>query len=154
MDYIDRKIADLVQADGQISSAEVGKAVGVSTSTANERIRKLAAAGVIRAWRAVLDPDRVGAKLCALLFVDVDFDGEPAFRAAVTAMPEVQEAHHVTGARSYALKVRVADTGALQAFLQDRLKPLPGLVRTETIVVLDTVKETTVVAIPDAGEGR
>ena len=56
--------------------------------------------------------------------------------------------HHVSGARSYLLKVRVADTAAMQRFLSERLKPLPGITRTETLVVLDTVKETTEVALP------
>ena len=52
MDEIDRKIAELLQADGRLSSAEVGKAVGLATSSANERIRKLAASGLITAWHS------------------------------------------------------------------------------------------------------
>lgn len=149
MDNTDRNIAALLQRDGRLSSAEVGKAVGVSTSTANERIRKLTASGVIVDWRAVLDPDEVGARLCAFLFVDVDYDGEAAFRDAVETMPEVQECHHVTGQHSYLLKLRVADTRALQTFLQDKLKPLAGITGSETLVVLDTVKETTVVVLDE-----
>ncbi|MDX1400386.1 MAG: Lrp/AsnC family transcriptional regulator [Kiloniellales bacterium] len=147
MDDIDRKIAELIQGDGQLSSAEVGKAVGVSTSTANERIRKLTATGVVKAWRAILDPNRVGARLCALIFVDIDYGGEEAFRRAVAQMPEVQEAHHVTGAHSYLLKVRVADTEALQAFLENKIKPLGGITRTESLVVLRTLKETSQVLL-------
>ena len=153
MDGIDRKIAELIQRDGRLSSAEVGKAVGLSTSTANERIRKLTAAGVIKGWRALLDPERAGASLCALLFVDVTYEGEAGFREAMAGLPEVQEAHHVSGPHSYLLKLRLADTRALQHFLQTKLKPLPGVTGTETLVVLDTVKETTEVllAATDAG---
>ena len=44
--------------------------------------------------------------------------------------------------------VRVADTKALQRFMQDKLKPLDGVTGTETLVVLDTVKETTELAFP------
>lgn len=151
MDTIDGKIAGLLQADSRLSSAEVGNRVGVSTSTANERIRRLGAGGVIRAWRAVLDPDRIGAGLCAMLFVDVSYAGEDAFRQAIAGMPEVQEAHHVSGPHSYLLKLRLADTKALQRFMQDKLKPLDGVGGTETLVVLDTVKETTELAFPEAG---
>ena len=64
-------------------------------------------------------------------------------------MPEVQECHHVTGQHSYLLKLRVADTRALQTFLQDKLKPLSGITGSETLVVLDTVKETTVVVLDE-----
>jgi Lrp/AsnC family leucine-responsive transcriptional regulator len=154
MDKIDHKIADLIQNDGQLSSAEVGKAVGVSTSTANERIRKLSATGVIRAWRAILDPDLVGARLCTMIFIDVDYGGEQIFRKAIKKMPEIQEAHHVSGAHSYLIKVRVADTRALQEFLDGKIKPLGGIIRTETLVVLDTVKETSVLAMSVENEER
>ncbi|MDJ0893908.1 MAG: Lrp/AsnC family transcriptional regulator [Alphaproteobacteria bacterium] len=147
MDEIDRHISDLVQRNGRASSAEIAGAVGVSVSTANERVRRLAASGVIRAWRGVLDPDRVGAGLCSFMLVDVSYEGEEAVKAALSACPEVQEMHHVSGAHSYLLKVRLTDTHALQAFLQDKVKPLNGVERTETILVLETIKETTEVLI-------
>ncbi len=153
MDEIDRHISDLVQRNGRASSAEIAEAVGVSVSTANERVRRLAASGVIRAWRGVLDPDRVGAGLCGFMLVDVSFDGEDEVKAALSACPEVLEMHHISGAHSYLLKVRVADTHALQTFLQDKVKPLKGVQRTETILALETVKETTEVLIGGGAAG-
>lgn len=153
MDDVDRKIASLVQADSRLSNAQLAEAAGVSVSTANERLRKLSAAGVITAWRAVLAPKAVGAGFCSFVWIDVAYEGEAAARAAIAAFPEVQEMHHVSGPHSYLLKVRVADTGAMQRFLAEKLKPLAGIARTETIVVLETVKETTEVALPDLPEG-
>lgn len=149
MDIIDRKIANLTQNDGRRSSAEIAAAVGVSVSTANDRVRRLAAKGVITAWRAVLDPRSVGAGLCCFLLVDMAYAGEEEARSALVARPEVQEMHHISGAHSYLLKVRVADTHAMQRFLQDHVKPLAAVQRTETIFVLDSVKETTEVLISD-----
>lgn len=147
MDEIDRKICGLVQKDGRRSSAEIAEAVGVSVSTANERVRRLAASGVISAWRGVLDPVRVGAGLCGYVLIDMSFDGEAEAAEALAARPEVLELHHISGPHSYLAKVRVADTRAMQKFLQDVLKPLKAVQRTETIFTLDTVKETTEVLI-------
>jgi Lrp/AsnC family leucine-responsive transcriptional regulator len=152
MDRIDKQIADIVQRDGRKSSAEIAEAVGVSVSTANERVRRLASAGVIEAWRAVLDPSRVGAGLCGFMLVDMAYKGEEEAKAALAERPEVQELHHISGAHSYLVKVRVADTNALQRFLQERVKPLKAVQRTETIFVLETVKETTEVLIADLSE--
>ncbi len=151
---MDRKIAGLVQRKGRSSSAEIAEAVGLSVSTANERVRRLQARGVITAWRAVLDPKRAGAGLCGFVFLDMDYDGEAEAKAALTRCPEVQELHHVSGARSYLMKLRLADTDAMQAFLQDRVKPLKAVTRTETLFVLETVKETTEVLIAEPSGDR
>ena len=143
MDAIDRKIAGLIQKNGRLSSAEIAAAVGVSVSTANERVRKLTSSGVVKEWRAVLEPAEMGLKLCALVLVDIDYEGEDEAMQTMATYPEIQEIHHISGARSYFLKIRVADTDGLQKFLKEKIKILKSVVRTESFIVLDTVKETT-----------
>lgn len=150
MDQTDRKICGVIQRDGRASSAEIAEATGVSVSTANERVRRLAAAGVIAAWRGVLDPVRVGAGLCGFMLIDMAYGGEAEATRVLSARPEVLELHHVSGAHSYLAKVRVADTRAMQRFLQNIVKPLAAVLRTETIFALETVKETTEVLIAPA----
>jgi Lrp/AsnC family transcriptional regulator, leucine-responsive regulatory protein len=147
MDNIDRKICELIQRDGRQSSAEIAAAVGVSVSTANDRVRRLTSSGVVTAWRGVLDPVHVGMGLCGFILIDMAFEGEEAAKALLSKQPEIQELHHVSGAHSYLAKIRVADTAAMQAFLQNVVKPIAAVQRTETIFVLETVKETTEMVI-------
>lgn len=147
MDEIDKKITRLIQKNGRLSSAEIAKAVGVSVSTANERVRKLEKNGYIKEWRAVMDPRKVGANLAALILVDMDYEGEKEATEKLATFPEIQEIHHISGARSYMIKIRVADTDALQEFLSSKVKPLGAITRTESFIVLDTVKETSEVII-------
>ncbi len=142
MDEVDRKILNIVQTDSRMSSAQIAQSVGVSVSTANERVRKLTVSGHIRAWQAVLAPEKVGANLCAFLLLDMDYTGEAAACAALAALDEVQELHHISGAHSYMMKVRVADTEALQMLMSEKIKPLAGIVRTESMLVLNTEKDT------------
>ena len=150
MDTIDRKIANILQKDGRTPSAEIAEAVGTSVSTANERVRRLASTGNVTATRAILDPVAMGAGLCAFILVDMDYTGESAAKAHLAQRPEVQELHHISGGHSYMVKVRVADTAAMQRFLQLELKPLKAVTHTETLIVLETAKETTEVLISDA----
>ncbi|SNS72632.1 Lrp/AsnC family transcriptional regulator [Tropicimonas sediminicola] len=154
MDEIDRKICGLLQANGRASSAELAEAVGLSVSSVNERVRRLVAQGVITGWQAVLDRGATGASLCAFVLLDVDYEGEAEACTALSERPEVMELHHVSGARSYVMKVRLADTAALQAFLQEVVKPLRGVRRTETMISLDALKETMAVPVAPRGEGR
>ncbi len=139
---MDRKICSLLQANGRAASAELAEAIGLSVSSANERVRRLTAQGIVTGWHASLSPEAVGAALCALVLIDMDYAGEAAACAALVARPEVMELHHVSGPHSYLMKIRVKDSRALQAFLQEVLKPLPGIRRTETLLSLEALKES------------
>ena len=65
------------------------------------------------------------------------------------------ECHHVTGAWNYLMKVRLRNTGQLERFLAEVIKTLPGVLRTETLIVMSSAKETTVLDVaPDAPAKR
>ncbi|WP_158263453.1 Lrp/AsnC family transcriptional regulator [Aliiruegeria haliotis] len=147
MDATDRKICALLQANARTSSTEVAEAVGLSVSSANERIRRLAAQGVVQGWHAVLDRQAAGAALCAHVWLDMAFEGEAEACEVLVARPEVLELHHVVGAHSYLMKLRLPDTRALQSFLNDVVKPLRAVQRTESVIALSTLKETLTVPI-------
>jgi Lrp/AsnC family leucine-responsive transcriptional regulator len=151
MDATDTEILRLLQIDNRRSSNEIGKEIGLSVSAVNERVRRLNAMGVVKANRAIVDPAAAGLDLCAFMFVDIDSRGdEEGFVAGVAAAPEVQEVHHITGSHSYLLKVRTPGTSDLQKFLSSTLKLLPGVIRTESFVVLETRKETSELPIQAA----
>ena len=148
MDTIDREILRILQADNRLSNAEIGQAVGLSVSATNERVRRLNSSGVIRGNHAVLDPDRVDLPLCAFIFVDlVPHPDEQGFRQQVAARSEVQEVQQVAGSHCYLLKVRVAGPQALQRLLTDHIKSQADVLRTETVIVLETVKDTPTMAL-------
>lgn len=152
MDAIDLQILRLLQEDNRCSAAELGQKSGLSISATNDRVRRLNASGVIRANRAIVNPNAVGLHLCAFIFVDLEpRANESAFAKALFKLPGVLEAYHVTGPHSWLLKAFVCDSSALQLLIAKELKSLPGVLRTETLIALDIAKETT--ALPLAAIG-
>ena len=154
MDGIDRRIVALLQKHGRLPQSDLAAQVGLSPAALGERLRRLEARQTIRGYAALVDPSAVG--LHTLAFVRVQIEGpeypaaEIAFLDHVRGDDAVQECHHVAGEDSYLLKVRAADNAALAAIV-GRLKALPGLARTSTLIVLDTAKETTVLPISEDG---
>ena len=147
LDAKDRKILDLVQRDGKLPQAEIGKRVGLSTAAVNERLKKLELAGVIRRYAAVVDPHAVGATVTAFVEVFIEHPRhEPGFIATVRAMDEVQEIHHITGEFSVLLKVRTSGMEALQRLLIHHLNALEGVRQTRTVIALSTSKEESFVS--------
>jgi len=149
LDDIDHRLLALLQQDDRVPVAELGKALGVPASTLNDRIRRLVKLGIVKGFHAHLDPEKVGLDLLAFVFIGWSDPGtEAKFLAAIAAAPEVQEAHHVTGAWNYLIKVRLRTTRDLEGFFAEVLKEVPGVQRTETLIVLSSPKDTTLVVPP------
>jgi Lrp/AsnC family leucine-responsive transcriptional regulator len=150
MDATDRKILDHIQRRGRDTYAEIGETAGLSVSAVNERLRKLESRGIIRAWRAEVDPAALGRPVLA--FVQVEIAGvkeDAAFRKAIRRAPEVLECHAVSGAFGYLLKLRLAALEEVETFVTGTLRPMAGVARVETALATSSVKETSVV--PPAG---
>jgi len=161
IDQTSRVILETLQSDARISNAEIGRRVGLAPSAVFERIKKLEERGAVRGYNANIDPAAVDLGLLAFVLVRSDErGGAPRTEAALVAMPEVQEVHHVAGEDCFMLKVRARDTAALNDLLANRIGSLDSVRSTKTTIVLRTAKETSTIPIasselarsPEAGD--
>jgi len=149
LDEIDHRLLALLQEDDRVPVAELGKMLGVAPSTLNDRIRRMLKLGVISGFHARVDPEKVGLDLLAFVFVGwSDPETEKRFLEAIAREPQVLEAHHVTGTWNYLMKVRLKTTRDLEGFFASVVKEVPGVQRTETLIVLSSPKETTRIVPP------
>ena len=153
MDAIDAGILDLLQTDARTTQAEIARKVGLSQPSVAERIRKLEEARVILGYAARVDAKKLGKDITAFVSVDIDHPRHFAgFAQRVMAMDEVLECHRVAGEESYVLKIRTENTGTLDRLLVDRLRSIPGVMSTNTTIVLASVKEETRVSPTRGGD--
>jgi Lrp/AsnC family leucine-responsive transcriptional regulator len=151
MDEIDRNITVALQLDGSAGLAELAKVAGLSVSATAERVKRLEERGVIRGWRADLDPAEVGCPVLVHVLAEVAAGPEDAsFRAMARESEQVLECHAVTGGWTYLLKLRLADLAALDGFLSERLRAAPGVRRVQTLLALHSVKETSILPVAPA----
>ena len=152
MDDIDRNILLELQGNGAAGLAELAKVAGLSVSATAERVKRLEERGTIRGWRADLNPAAVGCPQLAWVFVMLQSGAEAGFIAAMAADEAVLECHAISGRWSYQVKLRLPDLAAVDSFTNLRLRALPGVMRTETLVALATHKETSALPIAPADE--
>src|SRR4028118_195800 len=101
MDEIDRNIVVALQQDGSSGLAELAKVAGLSVSATAEGVKRLEERGVVRAWRADLDPASVGCPLLAHVLAAVaPGQDDAAFRDRMRSEEAGLECHAVTGARA------------------------------------------------------
>jgi len=149
LDELDIRIVDLLQRDGRATQLEISRAVGLSQPAVAERIRKLEDRGVITGYTARVDAAKLGKDITAFIGVNIEhpkyFEG---FAKKVLAMPDILECHRVAGQDSYILKVKTANTKTLDALLVETLRTIAGVTRTQTTIVLSSIKEDTHVRVP------
>jgi Lrp/AsnC family transcriptional regulator, leucine-responsive regulatory protein len=152
LDRIDRKILRLLQQDGRTSVSQLAREVHLSVTPTMERVRKLEAAGYIDGYFARLSARRLGLGLLAYVEVQLDRttrDAFERFKSAMLAYDEVMECHMVAGGFDYLLKVRVKDMERYRSFLGDSISSLPGVQQTHTYFVMEEVKSTHVIVVPE-----
>lgn len=143
MDETDLALIELLQKDARTPQAQLAAQVGLAASSVNERIRKLGERGLIVGYHAEISAEAMGYDLLAFIYVAWGkSETERVFLKKIVGQPVIMEAHHVTGIWNYMLKVRVKNTRMLEGLLAKVIKAVPGVDRTETIIVLSSVKET------------
>jgi DNA-binding Lrp family transcriptional regulator len=141
MDATDRQIVALMRADARRSFQDIGRRVSLSAPAVKRRVDRLEREGVIRGYAAAVDPAAYGWNTQA--FVELFCEGTMSGREvqeAVAAHPEVAGAYTIAGQPSAILHVRAADTRHLELALE-RIRNAPGVLRTQTQIVLSTLFE-------------
>ena len=152
LNRIDRNILRELQRDGRMAYSELARRVGLTTTPCIERVRRLEREGYISGYSAVLDPVALGSSL--LVFVQMRLarkskDTFEQFKRAAVMLPEVQECYLVSGNFDYLIKARVADMAAYREFLGETLLGLPDVQESTSYMVMETVKETLQVDVPN-----
>jgi len=139
----DLRILDLLQRDSRLSNQELAERVGMSTSACWRRVRALEEAGVIRGYRAEVDPRRIGLDFHAIIHVRLVRHSRAIveqFVEEVMRHDEVQDCYATTGEADYHLRVLCRDLDAFNEFMERTLFQLDGIANIQTNLVLRHIK--------------
>lgn len=144
LDGFDLKILGVLQENSALANQEISERIGLSASQISRRRQKLEQDGVIRRYRAALEPEALGLNVTAFVGVTLGAhsrDNARKFRNMVTSMPEVQEAHTLTGDVDYLLKIVVPDLKALSRIINDDLLPQEAVQNVRSSITMETLKD-------------
>lgn len=144
LDGFDLKLLAVLQENAALTNHEIGQRISLSASQVSRRRQRLEQDRVIRRYRADLSPDLLGLTVTAFVGVTLGAhsrENARKFRLMVTAMPEVQEAHTLTGDVDYMLKVVVRDLKALSRIINDELLPHDAVQNVRSSIAMETLKD-------------
>jgi Lrp/AsnC family leucine-responsive transcriptional regulator len=145
-DELDGHILERLQKNARISNASLARSLGLSPSACLRRIQSLEQAGFIRAYVAMLSPERLGLEVS--VFIQVSLEKKDAtslqtFEKSIIKWPEVVECYLMTGDSDYLLRVVAESVSNFERFLIDRLAKIPGVATIRSSFALKQVKYTT-----------
>ncbi|MFT3820306.1 MAG: Lrp/AsnC family transcriptional regulator [Rubrivivax sp.] len=143
LDAYSRALLDQLMRDSRQTVQQLADAVGLSPSPCWKRIKDMEAAGVIRGYTALVDPETVGLGLRVMVEANLAQHSEDKvrqFEKAVAAAPEIVQCHSTTGESDYVMTVLVADIKRFEQFLHDTLLRLPGITHVRSRIVLKELK--------------
>jgi len=140
LDAVDRRIVELLVADGRMSVNELAAQAHVSRATAYARLERLRADGVITGFTATVDPAKLGYSIAALVLVSVEQSQWREVREEVLRLPGLEYLAFTSGAFDLVLLVRLPGIGDLRDVVLVRLHDIPGIRTAQTIFVLDEAR--------------
>jgi DNA-binding Lrp family transcriptional regulator len=146
LDAIDRAILVELQREGRLSNLDLAQRVHLSPSACLRRVKALEDNGVIAQYVAMVNPRAVGKHGVSFTIINLETMNTPqleAFEQAVRDQPEVLDCFYVAGSNDYLIRFAYRDAEDLERFHSDVLMRLPGIARSNSLLVLRTVKKTT-----------
>ena len=141
IDQTDRAIISLLQDDARQSNAAIARVIGVSEATIRRRIKIMVEDGVV-AIQAVLNPTKFGLSTSAMIGIDVQPDHLDTGAEALNDRKEVGFLGVCTGRYDLLVWALVESLDQLREFLEGFLAKVPGVRKTETLVLLDVKKRS------------
>ncbi len=141
IDSTDKRILDILQLDGRVSASHIAEIIGMSVPAVSERIKKLQDIGVITGFQAKVDHKKIGLDVTALITIiseSSDHYGDVIKEA--NANRNVIQCFSTTGNGSHVLLIKTRNTDSLEKLLRS-IQRWPGVMRTETQLVLSSYKE-------------
>lgn len=147
IDETDHKLLAALVADGRASHRELAERTGVSLATVNRRVRQLEADGIIRGYTAVIDAERLGWQLTAIIGLRIDKGHLRQVQRRIAQDPRVFGVYDVTGEWDGVVLARLRNRAELDDLAKTTLSA-EHIQRTNTMIVLDTVLEEHRMALP------
>jgi len=155
LDQTDRKILEILQSNGRITNAQLAAEIGISPPGMLERVKRLQNTGVIHRYVALLDREKVGKGIMAIVSVSLavhQLKSVDEFAKEIDKLDDVLECHHITGEDDFMLKVAVDNIKDYEDFILYKISQIPGVNKIRTSFVLSTMKYNTKITINENGD--
>ena len=140
MDATDKKILELLTANGRMSYVDIGKELGLSRVAVRERVHDLQQRGIIERFTVVVNSEKVGKSVSAFFEVDCEPKSLVEVAEKLAENVNVASCYQMTGPSTLHMHVLVDDFQSLEKFINEELYAFEGITRVESHILLRRFK--------------
>lgn len=147
LDAVDRQIVRLLGTDGRMTNNAIAEVIGIAPSTCLGRIRALQERGVIRGFRADIDPGAIGLGVQVLIAVRLKASTRShvgTFAKEVAKLPGVMNVFFLGGADDFMLHIAAANTDGVRDFVAEHLSRRDDVANTVTNLIFEHVQSSVI----------
>ena len=137
VDPLDAAVLALFAKEPRVGVLEASRRLGVARGTVQARLDRLASRGIVRGWGPDVDPTALGYRVAAFITLEISQRGHRAIESALANIPEVLEAHTITGSGDMLVRVVARTNADLQRVVDDVLV-INGVDRSNMVIALAT----------------
>jgi DNA-binding Lrp family transcriptional regulator len=152
IDALDARLLKLLAEEPRIGVLETSRRLGVARGTAQARLDRLQARGVVRGFGPEIDPAALGYAVTAFATLEIKQGRGPEVKHHLATIPELLEMHTITGAGDMLCRIVARSNADLQRVI-DALVSFEGIVRTSTVVAMDNPIPYRVVPLTEVAAG-
>lgn len=139
LDAIDKKILKVLQENGRVTTKELAAKIHLSNTPVYERVKKLEKTGVIRKYKAEIDPEKIGKGTIVFIMASMNKHTKDVvnhFKKQLMEFPEVMEFYYISGNHDVMLKVMVADMHEYKTFIEEKLSNVDNIYQFQSIFAI------------------
>ncbi len=150
LDALDRRILRVLQAQADISQAELAQKVAASPASCWRRIKAMEAAGILCESVRLVDPIAVGRGLnvfCQVRMTSHEPGARERFEAFIASHDQVMECHSMSGEWDYLVRIVVENVQEYEKLLMGELLGQDAVATSASHFSLKRVKYTTALPV-------
>lgn len=140
IDAVDKRILELLTANGRLSYVDIGKELNLSRVAVRERVHQLQKEGIIERFTVVINSEKVGKGVSGFFEVDCEPSSLVEVAEKLANNPSVASCYQMTGPSTLHMHVLVDDFISLEKFINEELYALEGITRVESHILLRRFK--------------
>jgi Lrp/AsnC family transcriptional regulator for asnA, asnC and gidA len=144
---INLQIIDILAKDSSTTFVEIAKQIGISDATVHLRVRRLIAAGIITKFTISVDNNLLGYDHPAFMGINIKPGLADQITEELSNLEEVLEIHEMHNRLDLFLKIRAKDLNHMRDIVENKIRILPNVLKTELMTVLKTSKEGQIVSL-------
>lgn len=148
MDNVDHKILEFLQKDAKLTAKEMAEKLSLTPTPIYERIKKMERLGIIKAYVALVDEEKVDRSLTVFMNITIKEhhnEFRKKFIEDISNLEDVVELYHTSGSYDFLAKVRFANIKAYKDFLINDITAIKNIGDIDSQIVLDNLKSSTVI---------